>query len=31
MTKKKFWDVVIKLVIAIVGVLSGAAGAQTLS
>jgi len=29
MTKKKFWDVVIKIVIAIAGVLSGAAGAQT--
>lgn len=29
MTKKKFWDVVIKIVIAIAGVLSGVAGAQT--
>jgi len=31
MTKTKFWDVVIKIVIAIAGVLAGSVGAQTFS
>jgi hypothetical protein len=31
MKKKTFWDVVIKIIIAIAGVLSGVAGAQTFS
>lgn len=29
MIKSKFWDVVIKVLIAIAGVLAGTAGAQT--
>jgi hypothetical protein len=31
MTKKPWWDVVIKIIIAVAGILSGIAGAQTFS
>jgi hypothetical protein len=31
MKKKTFWDMVIKIIIAIAGILSGVAGTQTFS